>query len=251
MSKIILKESDISQGNLILVNKNFPIRFQIEKKEIVKCGQKEDAWLTKVMKARITSMIRQIGRIGDILIVSGYRTHQEQQQIWDECLRDHGAEFTQKYVAVPGCSEHQTGLAVDLGINREEVDFIRPDFPKKGFCNDFRRFAFENGFIERYPKKKESVTGISYEPWHFRYVGVPHAAIMREENMVLEEYINFIRQFPYQEKHYAFGGHQGYFTKISFIEYKGKDIVIDIKNHAPFLISGNNVDGWIYTTWDR
>ena len=81
-------------------------------------------------------------------------------------------------MALPGCSEHQTGLAIDLGKAAGYIDFIRPAFPYDGVCGRFRRLAARYGFIERYQRGKEEVTGISAEPWHFRYVGAPHAQLM-------------------------------------------------------------------------
>lgn len=127
-----------------------------------------------------------------ILPVSGYRPHAEQQQIWDETLRDKGAAFTHTYVALPGCSEHETGLAIDLALNRPPVDFIRPHFPRRGCCGQFRRRAAEYGFIERYPAGKQQVTGIGAEPWHFRYVGAPHAAAIASRGLALEEYLQLL-----------------------------------------------------------
>lgn len=103
--------------------------------------------------------------------------------------------FTKKFVALPYCSEHQTGLAMDLGLNKEEIDFICPDFPYEGICQEFREAAPSYGFVERYIKGKEKITGISAEPWHFRYVGTPHAKIMEEHGWVLEEYLSFLRTF--------------------------------------------------------
>lgn len=72
-----------------------------------------------------------------------------------------------------GCSEHETGLAIDLALAGEEPDFIRPPFPDRGICRRFRQRCADFGFVLRYPAGKETVTGIAHEPWHFRYVGVP------------------------------------------------------------------------------
>ena len=85
-------------------------------------------------------------------------------------MRESGRKFTETYVAVPGHSEHETGLAIDLGLKQDVIDFIRPEFPYEGICQRFRQLAPKYGFIERYPKGKEEVTGIGQEPWHFRYV---------------------------------------------------------------------------------
>ena len=109
-------------------------------------------------------------------------------------MAEHGETFTRQYVALPGCSEHQTGLAIDLGKAAGYIDFIRPAFPYDGVCGRFRRLAARYGFIERYQRGKEEVTGISAEPWHFRYVGAPHAQLMETNGLCLEEYRDFLRQ---------------------------------------------------------
>ena len=105
-----------------------------------------------------------------------------------QSLLENGEEFTNKFVARPGHSEHQTGLAIDLGLKQPDIDFLRPNFPYEGICQTFRELAADYGFIERYPVGKEAITGIAHEPWHFRYVGVPHAKIMVDHNWTLEEY---------------------------------------------------------------
>ena len=73
-----------------------------------------------------------------ITAVSGYRPHQEQVKIWEDTMRKEGEKFTRTYVAKPGHSEHESGLAVDLAEQREEIDFIRPEFPRSGICRRFR-----------------------------------------------------------------------------------------------------------------
>ena len=124
-----------------------------------------------------------------IVPVSGWRSFQEQADIYQSSLAEHGRSFTQKYVALPGHSEHQTGLAIDLGLRGPELDFIRPAFPYEGICQRFRERAADFGFVERYPAGKETVTGIAHEPWHFRYVGPAHARELVRRRLVLEEYL--------------------------------------------------------------
>lgn len=136
----------------------------------------------------LEALLAEIDAEGQIVPVSGWRSAAEQRTIWAESLADNGLAFTQQYVARPGCSEHQTGLAIDLALNRGEIDFIRPAFPEDGICGAFRRRAAAHGFVLRYPAGKEAVTGIAHEPWHFRYVGVPHAARMVAAGQCLEEY---------------------------------------------------------------
>lgn len=86
-------------------------------------------------------------------------------------------------VAKPGCSEHETGLALDLNGVKDDFDTTPAFRWLDGHAQDY-------GFILRYPKNKESVTKIRYEPWHYRYVGVKDAKAMKKEGLCLEEYLS-------------------------------------------------------------
>ncbi len=185
----------------------------------------------------------------EIAAVSGWRSLREQQELYAESLRENGEEFTRQYVALPNHSEHQTGLAVDLGVRQGEIDFIRPEFPYSGVCQRFRERAARFGFVERYPKGKEEVTGIAHEPWHFRYVGTPHAEIMAEHGMVLEEYIDFLKPYVYGRGCYSYQtGNLD--IKVSYLEAeKTGETRLEINGDAAYSISGNNVDGFIITMW--
>ena len=105
----------------------------------------------------------------------------------------HGLEHTKKFVAVPGYSEHQTGLAVDF-LLYENNEFYE-DQKMKGHkvLEVVRENAYKFGFIIRYPEGKESITGYGYEPWHLRYVDdVEIAKYIKENNLCLEEYLDTI-----------------------------------------------------------
>ena len=183
---------------LILVNRENPLRRFPDADMLESVLEEYPDVLMEHRAARaLRALLEAIGNRGEIIPVSGFRTQAEQQKIWDDTLLERGEEFTRKFVAYPGCSEHQTGLAIDLGANLPEIDFICPEFPDTGIFGKFREKAADFGFIERYPKGKEAVTGIGAEPWHFRYVGVPHAAVMKAGGLVLEEYA---------EERNAFGG---------------------------------------------
>ncbi|WP_445293335.1 D-alanyl-D-alanine carboxypeptidase family protein [Cohnella sp. 56] len=105
----------------------------------------------------------------------GYRTAAEQTEIYESSLRDNSPQYTAAYVAWPGCSEHQTGLAVDVGLSRwsgDKPDFIAPDFPDGGVCLAFKRLASRYGFVQRYRAGMEDITGIACEPWHSATSGI-------------------------------------------------------------------------------
>ncbi|WP_438357608.1 D-alanyl-D-alanine carboxypeptidase family protein [Acinetobacter baumannii] len=143
---------------------------------------------------KLMELITVTGLTNKIIVTDAYRTKQTQQQIWDETILERGEIFTKKYVAKPGCSEHELGLAVDLGLAHLPNDYIKPSFSKGPIVALFLSKMADYGFILRYPKGKESVTGISFEPWHFRYVGVPHSQIMAEQGLVLEEYLEILEE---------------------------------------------------------
>ena len=121
---------------------------------------------------------------------SVYRTPEDQQELWDYFLEIYGEDYTRAYVAPPGYSEHQTGLAIDIFIIKDGKIIRDNDdlfFAKEEFAT-IHKYLNANGFILRYPEGKEAVTGYSYEPWHFRYIDNKSIAEeMTENNLTLEE----------------------------------------------------------------
>ncbi len=124
-------------------------------------------------------------------VSAGHRTIEYQQQLFDErvyALRQEGYSGQQarakvrQTVADPGSSEHHTGLAFDITVKGEQFSNTPQSLWLAKHC-------WEYGFIIRYPADKTTITGISYEPWHIRYVGTAHSLVMRDENLCLEEYI--------------------------------------------------------------
>lgn len=246
MNALFLSENDIYKGDLILVNQHHPYH-ENDNVPFIPVREKSDILLKRDVVRLLSDLMEKISGWQSITPVSGWRSMKEQQAIWNQSLEENGLEFTQTYVAVPGHSEHQTGLAIDLGLRMPDIDFIRPDFPYSGICQQFRNQASEYGFIERYPRGKEAVTCIGHEPWHFRYVGIPHAIVMKEQEMVLEEYMEFLKQYPYGEKPYLHRS-KGYEFKISYLKVEDRDRISLISGSAhPYLISGNNIDGFIIT----
>lgn len=175
---------------LQLVSPDYPVNTIPSAHDLIPAFEEfPDILMERYAAYALQALIKKLNAYGKIVPVSGFRTQQEQQKIWDDALKQHGLIYTQKYVAIPGCSEHQTGLAIDLALNQENIDFICPSFPDEGICHLFQQLAPSYGFILRYPKGKETVTKIGWEPWHFRYVGTPHAQIITNHHLTLEEYL--------------------------------------------------------------
>lgn len=235
----------IHNGLLILVNAEHPIQY-MERPVLAPAVPGSDILLDSRAAAMLSGLISRIGAAGEIVPVSGWRSEAEQREIWDGSISESGEEFTRKYVALPGCSEHQTGLAIDLALRADNIDFIRPEFPYDGVCGRFRALAADYGFVERYQSGKEGVTGIAAEPWHFRYVGRPHARIMCEMGLCLEEYVEYLRAYPYPERLLEVRG-EVYEAEVGFA---GARDTLGLPD-APYQVSGNNVDGYIYTLWRK
>lgn len=175
---------------LELINADHPIQEYDRPKQLVQAPFAKPGLLIEPEVAKqLKQLITTTKLTGKIIVTDAYRTKETQEEIWHSTIKERGELFTKKYVAKPGCSEHELGLAVDLGLSHLVNDYIQPSFSEGVVVDTFLEKIGEFGFILRYPKGKEKITGISFEPWHFRYVGVPHSRIIIEKDLTLEEYL--------------------------------------------------------------
>ncbi len=139
------------------------------------------------IKEYVDKLINDAQELGlPIIVDSGYRSFKYQQVVLDALIKEKGDEAF-KLVALPGASEHQTGLAIDFayyenGIYNDDVK----ENDKEAIW--LKNNAWKYGFILRYPKGKENVTGYNFEPWHFRFVGLKLAKYLFKNDLTLEEY---------------------------------------------------------------
>lgn len=146
--------------------------------------------LRKVAADALTEMFNDAKAQGLTLVaVSGYRSYERQYQIYGNYLLTYTLSHTNRYSAVPGSSEHQTGLAMDISCSTIDNKLIDEfyDTPEGKWVYEH---CWEYGFIIRYPKGKTEITGYAYEPWHVRYVGVPLAYYLTTTGLTLDEYYN-------------------------------------------------------------
>ena len=119
-----------------------------------------------------------------IRIISAYRSYDYQESLYDNYLKNNSQNIVDTYSARPGYSEHHTGLAID-------VDNVKLNYNKFYLTKEFlwmQDNAYKYGYILRYPKDKENITGYSFEPWHYRYVGKEASKYIKEHNITFEEY---------------------------------------------------------------
>lgn len=130
--------------------------------------------------------------------VSGYRSYQRQYEIFTNNVRTKGMDHTSKYSAVPGYSEHQTGLSID--VSSKSVNYrLDSSFAETAEGKWLAENAHHYGYIIRFPEGKSKITGYSYEPWHIRYVGKDLATFLYKNDLTLEEYYGFEPSFDYTD----------------------------------------------------
>lgn len=127
----------------------------------------------------------------ELVAASGYRSYDRQKTIYQGNVKKYGAKRANQFSAQPGHSEHQTGLAMDVTVAQLSFKLVQ-EFGNTTEGDWLADNAYKYGFIIRYPKGKEDITGYSYEPWHLRYVGEEVAKAIHEQNSTLEEYYNLV-----------------------------------------------------------
>ncbi len=118
----------------------------------------------------------------DLFVISGYRTMVKQNNLFNNSVKNNGLSHALKYSAKAGHSEHQLGLAIDFNTTN-------PNFENTKEYKWLKMNAYKYGFIERYPKGKEIITGFAFEPWHYRYLGTNISTKIFEENITFEEFL--------------------------------------------------------------
>lgn len=180
----------------------------------------------------------------DTLIIYGsYRTKEFQQQLYDQFTASTDGDEDAPIVAKPGFSEHETGYAFDFS------EIINLDYQGTGDFEWLNSNCYKYGFIVRYAEDKEEITEFRYEPWHFRYVGIPHATFMTQNHLCLEEYTDLIRMnYQYDGNHLNIIAEGAEYEVFFFASDDSSDVTnVPVPTGYKYDISGNNVDGFIVT----
>ncbi|WP_336769756.1 M15 family metallopeptidase [Bacillus bombysepticus] len=237
--KIDIAEEEIYKGDLLLVNKNYPLKEVSVRSDIVKLNHNSELVrgyvifdrnlsLSKDVAKKFLEVVDAAGKDGvhNFLMSSGYRDFNEQSKLYKEMGSD--------YALPPGYSEHNLGLSLDVGSTQMKMEIA----PEGKWVEEN---VWKHGFILRYPKNKSDITGIQYEPWHIRYVGLPHSTIMQEKKITLEEYLEVLK-----EKKEISADVEGKRYTVSYYKVS-KNIKVNIPVNKQYEVSGNNMDGVIVT----
>ncbi|MBS4202189.1 SH3 domain-containing protein [Bacillus sp. FJAT-49732] len=180
--KLTVKNGITYVDGIIVVNKRYALPSTYNPGESKEARAAFNKMLTDAKKKNITFQV-----------ISGFRSYEYQKNLYNRYVKTYGEAEASRFSAKAGHSEHQTGLTFDIG-GPNQAHWLTESFDKTAEGKWLAANAHRFGFIMRYPKGKESVTGYMYEPWHFRYVGVERATKIFNSGKTMEEYYGFLGQ---------------------------------------------------------
>lgn len=192
----IEKLQDILNDELfILVNKNNKLAIDYEPNTLVDSDIAFEEYIDcKQLDERTSNAAKEMFNAAlkeniNLIAISGYRSYSVQENLYNSRVEVKGIEKTRQYTAEPGASEHQTGLAIDIVCN--DYPYLDEEFENTNAFKWLFNNCYKYGFILRYQKGKEDITGYNYEPWHFRYIGNANIAKdIMDRGICFEEFIN-------------------------------------------------------------
>ena len=187
-----MEVTDTSKGNTMLVNKYNALSKDYEVEDLKTISKTysygDNKKLNKEAYDAFISLADDAKKEGyTILIVSSYRTYQDQEDVWKDYKASFGTKKADAYAARAGSSEHETGLAIDVADYNDKNDKFEATESFKWMQTNAHKY----GYILRYPKGKENITGYSYEAWHYRYVGIDNATKVYNEGITYDEYYEY------------------------------------------------------------
>ncbi|MGE8206813.1 M15 family metallopeptidase [Heyndrickxia sp. NPDC080065] len=237
-----ITKEQIYKGNLLLVNKDYSVKKDSISSDIINVFQNTELIRGYVIYDRNLRLSKDIVKnflkivdaaekegVQHFLLSSGYRDFKEQRKLYEEMGSD--------YALPAGYSEHNLGLSLDVGSTQMKMEKA----PEGKWIEEN---VWKYGFVLRYPKNKSNITGIQYEPWHIRYVGLPHSAVMQKNNFTLEEYLDFLK-----EKKEIATYIEGKKYTISYYKVS-ENINVNVPVNKHYEISGDNIGGVIVTVFE-
>ena len=187
-----MEETDTAKGNTMLVNKYNALSKDYEVENLTSISKTysygDNKKLNKEAYDAFINLAEDAKKEGyTILIVSSYRTYKDQEDVWKDYKASFGTKKADAYAARAGSSEHETGLAIDVADYYDKND----KFEDTESFQWMQTNAHKYGYILRYPKGKENITGYSYEAWHYRYVGIDTATKVYNEGITYDEYYEY------------------------------------------------------------
>ena len=251
---VSMDNQEIHNGDLILVNGNYDYKSTDEEELKTLFGNKSDSYYVSGselmlredvitnLNALLDDFYTETGH-DDIIIISGYRTSEQQQELYDADLESTGSD-TSTLVAKPGHSEHETGYAMDFSLFDGENS---GDYDGTGEYSWINENCAHYGFVLRYPEEKTDITEIRYESWHYRYVGQPHAFYMQQNQLCLEEYMEELHNHTIDDA-LEITNWDGKVYQVYYVPAEsGESTYVMVPSGLEYTVSGDNIDGFIVT----
>ena len=276
MTTLAMTDKDVTAGNLLLVSPEHAYVFPTHTSNLVNVFDNrpyitlENGTKTRVYKVRngnqmldkvalqaLNSMIEAFYeqyKVTDMLVTWGHRTMEEQQDLYNLYVADYPGytdaqikQLLKSQVDTAGYSEHHLGTVVDLKLYSDEgVTYTLDDEP--GYFAWLKQNCWKYGYILRYPAEKTEVTGISYEPYHFRYVEIPHAYYIMNNGLCLEEYLEQLRTTTSPDgEHLTVSVDGGATYEVYYVAANGNSTDVPVPAEYPYTVSGDNLNGYIVT----
>jgi zinc D-Ala-D-Ala carboxypeptidase len=236
-----IAKDQIYQGDLLLVNKDYPVHEAGVKSDVVRLSEHEELLQGYTLldhRIEVSERVAKVflemveaaqqDNVSHFILNSGYRGMEEQEKLYEE--------MGPAYAMPSGYSEHNVGSALDIGSTQMKMEHA----PEGKWLEDH---SWKYGFILRYPKDKVAITGTVFEPWHFRYVGLPHSAIMKQNNFSLEEYLDYLK-----DKRSISVTNDGKIYEINYYPVD-QEMTIKVPISSNYEISGDNMGGVIVTSY--
>lgn len=276
MTTIQKAKEDVAVGNLLLINRDNAYVFPASVSNIVNLFDNrpyvtlEDG--TKVRTFQLRNSNLSLDRTAlellnqmledfmveyqcpDMLVTWAYRSYEDQQDLYEQYVADYpgysNAQIKQlllTQVDAPGYSEHHLGTSIDLKLlTANDITYTLADEP--GYLSWLTENCWKYGFILRYPADKASITGVGYDPHHFRYVEVPHAYYMSQNGLCLEQYLEELRTTTSPNgEHLSFTVDGGASYEVYYVGASGNVVDIPVPADLPYTVSGDNMNGFIVT----
>lgn len=276
MTTVQMAKEDVATGNLVLVSADHAYVFPSSTSNIVNLfdnrpyvtlanGTKTRAYkvrnsnqsldktaldaLSKMMEAFVAEY-----QCTDILVTWAYRSYEDQKNLYDLYVADYPGysdaqikQLLMSQVDTPGYSEHHLGTCVDLKIYTDDGTTYTLD-QEPGYLSWLTENCWKYGYILRYPSDKTSVTGISYDPYHFRYVAIPHAYYMSRNGLCLEEYLDELQRTTSPDgDHLTVEVDGGATYEIYYVSANSNVVDVPVPTDYPYTVSGDNQNGFIVT----
>ena len=276
MTTLAMTDKDIATGNLLLISPEHAYVFPSHTSNLVNVFDNrpyitlENGTKTRVYKVRnsnqmldkialqaLNSMIEAFYeqyKVTDMLVTWSHRTMQEQQDLYNLYVADYPGytdaqieQLLKSQVDTAGYSEHHLGTVVDLKLYSDEgVTYTLDDEP--GYFAWLKQNCWKYGYILRYPAEKTEVTGISYEPYHFRYVEIPHAYYIMSNGLCFEEYLEQLRTTTSPDgEHLTVSVDGGATYEVYYVAASGDSTDVPVPAEYPYTVSGDNLNGFIVT----